>query len=535
MRILALSAALIIVLAGLAAGAALSLPGSPVSGAGLGGALSRDDWLAHLPLAVVMALLVVAVDAAFVARIHLDKSRHRVMVIDPPARGVPSVSSPGSSISLPGLSTSSALASSLKGFAAIRRVPARIVAITALASGALLMGGLVMQYPLYLIGPAVVLPWLPLLFFEFLWKYEHYNWLAIFAVVTVLQVGHIAEHTVQVTQLAVLHGTLACPPPADSAANAARAVELGLRSPDQPATGLLAAEVVQPNPAHGFPIRDGYGRVTVGVPACGVFGQLDFESVHLVWDTLVWIGALWLLLKFPGNRWLRVAMIAASLHEVEHLFLGWIFFMEPEPIFTYGRQLWATTVQGSLVTAHPVGLAPQLANFYDVGGKIGLLGRNGLAEAIFSTRNVLPIRPYLHFGYNTLVVLPTVLAFLMQVRQVYDEYLARALPHLTEEQLVRATPKLETLRFAPGAIIVRQGEPADRLYILTKGWAEMVCENAREPVVTWLAKGHCFGDAGLLNGGKHHATVRATTRVEILALDAATFKALMAEGEEKQS
>jgi hypothetical protein len=417
-------------------------------------------------------------------------------------------------------------------FLSFRRIPLRIVAITALASYALQIGAIVQGQPLYIIALYTLIPWIPLAVFEGIWKYEHYGWIAAFAVVTALQVGHLGEHALQVTQLRVLDGVLACPPPRDTEANARRAVELGLRPTGQESTGKVVTSVVHATP-DGQPVRDAAGQPVSGPPACGVFGQLDFETVHLVWDTLVWVGALWLLTKFPRNPWLWVAMVAASAHEVEHLFLGAIFFFDTAKQFTYTETLWATTVNGNSITAYPAGVRQTLVDFYDAGGKTGIMGRAGLFEQVFGLKDVLPIRPYLHFGYNTFVVVPTVIAFFVQVRRAYDEYLARALPQLTEEQLVRATPRLQSLRFPAGAVIVHQGDPADRFYIITRGFVEVVrhTPDGREVAVNRLGEGQYFGEIGLLHGGRRIATVRAVDAVEVLALDRETFVGLMQESE----
>ena len=54
----------------------------------------------------------------------------------------------------------------------------------------------------------------------------------------------------------------------------------------------------------------------------GVFGQLGFETVDFVWDSAIWLSLCLLLRPFAaGNRWLWVAFAAASLHEVEHVYL----------------------------------------------------------------------------------------------------------------------------------------------------------------------------------------------------------------------
>jgi hypothetical protein len=361
--------------------------------------------------------------------------------------------------------------------------------------------------------------------FEGIWKYEHYHALAFFGLITMLQVGHLGEHFVQVAELSFLGGTLACPPPVDDVANHARAIQQGLAAAGSAATGLTAVTII--NPDTGQP----------GPPACGVFGQLDFETVHLVWDTLVWFGALFLITRFPRNRWLWVSVIAASLHETEHLFLGWTYFTDTAKSFTITAPVWATVADGNIVTAHQVGTAPQTVDFYAAGGWAGIMGKNGMLEAILGTRNVMPLRPYLHFIYNSLVVIPTVIAFFVQVRTAYDVYLERALPQLTEQQLSIATPKLVEAKYRAGTAIVRQDEVADRFFIITAGEVEVVhtSDGAEPVVVAKLGPGQYFGEIGLLQGGKRVATVRAKSAVTVLSLDRETFSMLMSASERERT
>jgi hypothetical protein len=416
----------------------------------------------------------------------------------------------------------------LERFLAFRRVPVKIVLVTALLSYVLQIGAILQGQPLYVIAIYTLLPWIPLLLFEGLWKFEHYSLFAIFALVTFLQVGHLGEHLFQVTQLTAMNGTFACPPPIDDAASAQRAVAAGMRTVGEPPTFQSASTVIKPGPT-GQAMVNAQGDVVRGMPACGVFGQLDFETVHLVWDSLVWIGALFLVTRFPRNAWLWVAAIVASTHEVEHLFLGWIFFMEHDPVFTGNAQVWATTAVGQIVTAHPAGLEPRMFTFYEAGGLQGIMGMNGLLERIVGTEGLFPFRPYLHFVYNSLVVVPTCIAFLVQTRMAYDQYLAKALPTLTEEQLSRTTQKLQELHFPAGAVIVRQDELADRFYIVTKGQAEVRWRSpdGSERPVARLGEGQYFGEIGLLREGRRTASVYAATPVTALTLDRVTFEALM--------
>jgi CRP-like cAMP-binding protein len=72
--------------------------------------------------------------------------------------------------------------------------------------------------------------------------------------------------------------------------------------------------------------------------------------------------------------------------------------------------------------------------------------------------------------------------------EIIDEYLAHALPTLTEEQLLVATRQLETQTFAPGAIIMREGAPSDSFCVITRGRVEVVLHDpgGHEIVVaTW--------------------------------------------------
>jgi ABC-type lipoprotein export system ATPase subunit len=117
--------------------------------------------------------------------------------------------------------------------------------------------------------------------------------------------------------------------------------------------------------------------------------------------------------------------------------------------------------------------------------------------------------------------------------EVIDEYLAKALPLLNEEQLIWATHNIESRTYAPGATILRQGEPADNFYIITRGQVEVVLQqpNGSEIVVTPMGVGQYFGEIELLHGGKNLATIRAgtTTGVEVVALDPDEFKRLVTE------
>ena len=423
----------------------------------------------------------------------------------------------------------------IESLISFRRVPLKVVVITAFASYALQLGAIIQGQPLYIIAIFTLLPWIPVLFFESIWKIDHYSWIAVFGILTILQIGHVGEHLAQVGGLLFLEGTLACPPPVDNTANFERAVEAGLRTVDEPATGISSTWVVQPDKATGLPMVDQSGQEIVGPAACGVLGQLDLEIVHLVWELIGWIAILWLLTKYPKNKWLWAALVFASIHTVEHLYISWIFFITNEPIYDGLIQLWGTTVEGKIVTAHPVGFLEEHVSFYAAGGKNGIIGRGGLLDFMFfnGEATFFPTRPVLHLGYNLLVTIPFMVAFIIEVRRAYNAYLAQALPELSEAQLVATTHALEPVRFEMGEIIVRQGDPPDGFYIITKGEAEVYLEeeDGKERPLAKLESGQYFGEIGLMNRSNRVATVRAIGKVELLKLDRVTFGTLMQESE----
>jgi ABC-type lipoprotein export system ATPase subunit len=115
--------------------------------------------------------------------------------------------------------------------------------------------------------------------------------------------------------------------------------------------------------------------------------------------------------------------------------------------------------------------------------------------------------------------------------EVIDEYLARALPALSEEQLIWATHNIEVLSYPPGAAVIHEGTLPDNFYIITKGRVDIVLQQpgGSEIVVTTMGVGQYFGEIALLRGGTHNATVRAghDTGVEVVALDHNEFARLV--------
>lgn len=320
-------------------------------------------------------------------------------------------------------------------FLSIKSVPPRVLFVTLVASVAgQLLGGL-QGWPLWGIVLASLIPWIPVLTSEMAWMYRHYQWLALFYLLVLTQAGHFMEHAMQMVQIHLL---------------------------DQP-----------PAESHG------------------IFGALDIEWVHFIWNTWILVAVTLLLYRFGRNPWLWATLLVALWHEVEHTYI--------------------------------------MVDYLDTGqqGTPGLLAEGGALGGGLGI-----IRPDLHFWYNVIETAPLIGAFVYQLKHSYDEWLHRALPRLSEDLLIETTNVLETKRFGPGDTVVKQGELADRFFIVVSGELEVIRENDDGPVVLrTMAPGQFFGEIGLLTSAPRTASVRAKTTVECLCMDRQSFESIVQRSE----
>jgi thioredoxin reductase (NADPH) len=109
------------------------------------------------------------------------------------------------------------------------------------------------------------------------------------------------------------------------------------------------------------------------------------------------------------------------------------------------------------------------------------------------------------------------------------KHLERAFPSEPKEIAAETASKAELLVFAPGDIVLKEGDPADRFYMVIKGDAEATRRgpDGSEVVIDRFGPGDYFGEIGLLNDAPRRATVRAKTALELMALDRETFAKLM--------
>jgi HlyB family type I secretion system ABC transporter len=89
---------------------------------------------------------------------------------------------------------------------------------------------------------------------------------------------------------------------------------------------------------------------------------------------------------------------------------------------------------------------------------------------------------------------------------------------LSDEHFAALEPLLQEEHYDFGDVIVKQADPADSFYVLTRGRARAlkIKSNGEEIPLGVLKPGDSFGEAALAEGGKRSATVRCSTAVDVL-------------------
>jgi putative ABC transport system ATP-binding protein len=118
--------------------------------------------------------------------------------------------------------------------------------------------------------------------------------------------------------------------------------------------------------------------------------------------------------------------------------------------------------------------------------------------------------------------------------EIVNEWVARALPLLTQQQMLEVSHHVEPVHFAAGQEIIHEGQPGDRFYIVSQGTVEVALDRpGGSPVVVGrMGPGEYFGEIELMRGSRSVATVRAAGGpVEAYGLPCDDFAALLAESD----
>jgi ABC-type lipoprotein export system ATPase subunit len=116
--------------------------------------------------------------------------------------------------------------------------------------------------------------------------------------------------------------------------------------------------------------------------------------------------------------------------------------------------------------------------------------------------------------------------------QVVNEFLVRALHQLSKDLIMEVASTIEPVDYAPGSLIICQGEVGDSFYIILDGVCEVIYQRpgGGETLLNCLIPGQYFGEAALVHAAPRNASVRAGERpVRLLPVSAALFDRLVKE------
>ncbi|MDZ8185592.1 MAG: cyclic nucleotide-binding domain-containing protein [Nostoc sp. ChiSLP02] len=164
-----------------------------------------------------------------------------------------------------------------------------------------------------------------------------------------------------------------------------------------------------------------------------------------------------------------------------------------------------------------------------------------------SGRNVVSLMHRLAKEHNSAVLMVThdnrILDLADRIVNVEDgklglalnQELSLVLPGFDEGLLQKAGTKPTVLTYQSEEIIVRQGDPATKFYILLEGEVDIFQESPHEPprLINHLSRGSYFGEVGLLLDGKRSATVSVAkdSEVKVMVIEEELFRLFLGNSE----
>jgi ABC-type lipoprotein export system ATPase subunit len=120
--------------------------------------------------------------------------------------------------------------------------------------------------------------------------------------------------------------------------------------------------------------------------------------------------------------------------------------------------------------------------------------------------------------------------------EIVNEYVAKAMPMLSHDQLLLATRQAKVQRYEPGSTILSEGTSGNLFYIVSKGTVDIMLEraNAGAVIAAQMGPGQYFGEMEFMHGQRRSASVRASVRgssVEVLTLSFDTLRELLDKSE----
>ena len=100
---------------------------------------------------------------------------------------------------------------------------------------------------------------------------------------------------------------------------------------------------------------------------------------------------------------------------------------------------------------------------------------------------------------------------------------------LPASDLATVAGRLQSMKVEPGSVVVRQGAPADKFFIIVEGEVDVIREDGgEEKTINTLGPGDYFGEVAILRDSSRIATVKAKSQTTLLAMDRDSLKSLVA-------
>jgi ABC-type lipoprotein export system ATPase subunit len=119
--------------------------------------------------------------------------------------------------------------------------------------------------------------------------------------------------------------------------------------------------------------------------------------------------------------------------------------------------------------------------------------------------------------------------------EIVNEFVAKALPTLTFDQLLLATHKFQPTQYEAGAMILTEGHSNDAFYIVSKGTVEVILPRPEQSdvIALELGPGKYFGEMEFFHEHRNRASIRAcpSCPVEVLSIGYSELSALLTQSE----
>jgi CRP-like cAMP-binding protein len=101
---------------------------------------------------------------------------------------------------------------------------------------------------------------------------------------------------------------------------------------------------------------------------------------------------------------------------------------------------------------------------------------------------------------------------------------------LPEHEVETVEAQLRTVQLGAGDVVVRQGTPADKFFIIVDGEVEVIREDeGKTRLLATLGRGQFFGEIAILRDMPRVATVRALKPTTLFVMERDVFRSLVAE------